>query len=340
MNILLISPLAVPITPQATYAGIERLVWVYSKEFLALSHNVTVICHPDSVFPADAHCLRATHTSDMAQAEIAAYQLYQGQIRGFDAIIDFSHLHLASRLMANLPSANIFWHAPSTGKYPKAPYNIIAPSQWAAREFRRVYGQDSRVMRVIAIDPNEYCYSGAKSDRFLAVGRNDPEKGNINAIRLCHFLDVKLDIIAARGLHHGDEPLTPYEKEVMEACDGDQIRFLGDVATAPKIELMQAARGLIYITDHEEVTNHKAQECMMCGAPAIMNAIGAAQEIVIHGETGYLGRRDKDWLEAIENIDKIDRRRCSDLITQQWNKADVVRAWIPLLEEVAGGARW
>ena len=342
MKVLLVSPLAVPINPRTTYSGIERLVWVYSGELLAQGQEVAVVGHRDSVFPEGVEHLKAEPMADFSASEIRAYQTFQYKLRSYDVIHDFSHLHLASRTNDNLPSLNIFWHAPALAKYPKAPYNIIAPSQWAAREFKRIYHQEARAMRCIAIDPALYHPDdGQGSGRFLAIGRNDPEKGNLNAVNLCRQLGLPLDIIAARGLQHGlNEPLSDYEKLVRDSCDGKDICFLGDVSEFPKIALMQRAKALLYITDHPEVTSHKDQEAMCCGCPVICTAIGAAIEVVEHGITGFLGLTFKNYEQAIADLDSLDRAECSRVTTERWNKTAIVKAWLPLYQAVANGERW
>ena len=339
MRLLLISPLAVPINDKTKYSGIERLVWTHAQEFIAQGHQVGVWGHTDSVFP-EGVTLYSASAATYDQAEYQCYRLHQASLRQYDAIIDFSHLHLASRMIDNLPSLNIIWHAPALAKYPKAPYNIICPSNWGVREFKRVYGQDARALRVIAIDAAEYHPNGDRGDRFFCIGRNDPEKGNLNAIMVCKKAGVPLDIIAARGMQHGDAPLTEYEQAVMDNCDGKTIRFLGDLGAAEKIKVMQQARGLVYITEHPEITSHKDQEAMMCGTPAVVTAIGAAGEIVEEDVNGNLIRNERDVMTALKTFGDKDWSRCSATTTATWRKEEIIKTWLPLLQEVAQGLRW
>src|SRR3990167_2278552 len=120
MNILLISPPDIPIRPETRYLGIERMIWSYSKELIQ-NHKVTVMGHQDSIYPEGVQLLGIRPEPNKIP-ELQLYQTYQYLLRTFDVIHDWSHLHLAPRFTVNLPSLNIFFHAPALAQYPKAPY--------------------------------------------------------------------------------------------------------------------------------------------------------------------------------------------------------------------------
>jgi glycosyltransferase involved in cell wall biosynthesis len=339
MNILLISTLGFHITPEARYTGIERLVWEFSRQ-LVREHQVTVIGLEGSEYPEGVEFLPAEWNEDAILGEVRAYQSYSYLFRQFDVIHDFSHQHLAARLN-KLPAVNVFWHAPRLAKYPKAPYNIAAPSRWAAREFKLVYRQEARVQEVIIVDPEKYCLSTRRGERFLTLGRMGPEKGNLNAVILCQQLGLELDVVGGRGLEKSpDAPLTEYEKAIIERCDGKQIRFLGEVDDQTKIELMQTCKALIYITDHPEVTSHKIQEAMFCGAPVIGPNIGALPEIITNGVNGYLCNTPEEYSWAVLNVDKLKPWKVYPEVVERWRPETIVNNYVKLYNEVKEGARW
>jgi len=329
----LISPLGFAINEQTRYSGIERLVWEYARE-LVKKNKVTVMGHADSVYADGVSLLSYRPYGDIfVQAELSMYQMYQSELRNFDVIHDFSHQHLASRYN-NLPSLNIFWHAPSTGLYSKSPYNIIALSKWAASEFKKYYHQESRVQQSIVVDLSKYNLPNRpRGNRFLTLGRMAPVKGNLNAVLLCEKARVPLDICGADS-----DP--EYREEIERHCDGRDIRLLGEVKDKHKIALMQHCRGLIYCTTHPEVTNHKLQEAMLCGAPVIVSAIGASNEIVTHRVNGYLCTSEDEFLNAIEGVDRLEPYLAYKELQQTYSIENVVNNYIPLYEQVAGGLRW
>ncbi len=337
MKILLISPVLHPITPDSKYIGIEKMVWHYARE-LVKEHDVSVIAHQASVYPEKVKLLGVEPPSNFYDLELKAYQTYQYLLRTFDVIHDWSHLHLASRQMVKLPSLNIFFHAPSLSRYPKSPYNIIGLSKWATREFKRVYHQEARYQYSIGIDTSVYKTSQRhRGERFLTIGRMAPEKGNLDAIRLCRVNGQQLDVVGGRGLEKANEPLDEYEQAIQRSCDGKNIKFLGEVSEEQKIKLMQDCKALIYITSHPEVTSHKLQEAMLCGAPVIVPNLGAMHEIVTDKVNGYICDRPDGFLWAMENIDKLTPNKV-DL--KRFSIENVVKNYIPLYKEVASGLKW
>ena len=333
MKVLLVSPLGYPINETKRYSGIEQLVWNYASE-LCKAHEVSVMGHGDSVFPNSVDVLAyvpSVGEDIYLQAELKSYQIHQSRIHEFDIIHDFSHSHLISRFNKNMPSLNLFWHAPLIAKFPKAPYNIIGLSHWACREFLRVYGQRAKYQQSIALDTSFYKLSKRhRGDRFLSLGALTPRKGHMGAIELCKASGNKLDIV---GKGYDDE----YEASIRKACVTTQFRFLGEVTDEVKVKLMQDCKALLFVNQEPEVTSHKVQESMMCGAPVITASIGALSEIVTHGRNGWLCDTIPDYLKAMEQVDKLPM----DLpINDIYSIENVVRAYIPLYEKVAGGLRW
>jgi len=244
--------------------------------------------------------------------------------------------------MPNLPSLNIFWHAPALAKYPKAPYNIMGLSKWACREFRRIYQQDAKYQYSVCIDTELYkpLPDVKRNDRFLSVGRMGAEKGNLNSAILCKELGYELDILTARA--EVNKPITDYEKQVMAIADGEKIKIWWekDYNEQSKIKMMQTCKGLLYVTEHPEVTSHKNQEALLCGAPAILPNIGAAPEIVTQGVDGFLCDSENDFIEAIKNVDKLDASKTYETNKDRWGVQSVVKNYLPLYQKVMEGARW
>lgn len=341
MRVLLISPLGLAVTSSMRYGGIERLVWEFARELDKQGHDVTVQCVKGSVFPPKVKLLEC-NGGGIYDQELNAWRIHSNLYRQFDIIHDFSHQHFATRNAPQyLRSVSAFWHSPALAKYIKAPYNIVAPSVWAAKEYKRVYHQEARYQEIIIIDPEKYHTGGKRGDRFLTIGRMAEEKGNLNAAKICKELGLSLDICGGRGLEKTDQdPLTEYEQAVMNLCDGKQIVFRGEVTDEEKIELMQACRALLYITDHMEPTSHKIQECIACGAPVIAPQLGALSEVVIHNVNGYLCNDWQEYKDAIANLDKLKPTACYDSFLKKYNPTAVTSDYIKLYERVAGGLRW
>ena len=337
MKVLLVSPLGYPINSETRYSGIEKLVWNFASE-LRKFMGVAVWAHGQSKFPDDV--LHFSYTPEMGEdiysdAELSCYQQYSSMIRDFDVIHDFSHSHLIARYNPNMPTLNIFWHWPVVARFPKAPYNIVAPSRWAAMEFRRVYHQHARYLPTIALDVGMYKvnHNRHRNDRFLSLGILTQRKGHLEAIAICRKAGVPLDIVG-KGL--GDE----YEEQVRKACDGRQIRFLGEVFEEEKVRLYQTNKALLFVNQEPEVTSHKVQEAMLCGMPVIVSNIGALPEIVSQGVDGLLCNNEEQFLQAIEEIDRVNPLPTYEQFKAKYSIENVVSANMKVYEDVANGLRW
>lgn len=337
MRIVLISPLGFPVNSETKYAGIEKLVYEYARS-LSNSHEVTVLGHSQSIFP-DKVTLLGTDSAGIQdiyiEAEIKQYQTYQSILRNFDIIHDFSHQHFASRFNPNLSSLNLFWHAPNEIQYLKAPYNIIGLSRWACRQFKQYYHQEARYQQSIGLDIETYKIDSQKkrTDRFLCLGIMDTQKGNLEVAKLCNEANVPLDIA-------GQPFNKDYVQEVLKYVDGKQIRYLGEVSESDKVSLMQTCKALVYYSDRPEVTSHKVQESMLCGAPVITARIGALPEIITDGINGILCKSSDDYLQAFKNVDSLIPSKVYNSLIETYNIRNVTKNYEPLYLEVAKGLRW
>ena len=334
MNILLISPLVYPINKDTLYAGIEKLVWDYAKELIK-EHDVTVMGHEDSVYPEGVKHLKTKPKGDpFVSAELFQYQSYQYKLRKFDVIHDFSHQHFACRYNYKLPAVNVFWHAPRESRFPKAPYNIIAPSEWAANEFRLTYQQGAVPMQCITVDSEVYHPEGERGDRFLTLGIMHPNKGNLAAIMLCLSAGVPIDVV---GKFTGEDE--EYEKNIRRLHDGHNVNVMGEVSQEEKVKLMQKCKALIYAIGYEEVTSHKIPEAMCCGAPIITSPAGALPEIITSPNDGFLCRNEGEYLKAINGVGSLEQNVVIPTILK-YSAKKVCSDFVELYKKVKGGEQW
>ena len=345
MKILLFSPMELPFTVGARYTGLERLAVEFSGELTKQGHTVSLLAHKDTSVPQGVKlldCEGYINNDRTTHAEQKAFMVWQSAFYNYDVIWDIGHLHLIARFMNNLPTVNVLNHAPEHAHYEKAPYNIVSWSKWGVGQFRKYYHQEARYQETIMIDPSIYKPSGKpRGDRFLTLGRMSADKGNLRAAVLAKKMGFPLDIVGGRGSEVArGQKLTEYEAAIVDMCDGKQLRFMGEVSDEEKIELMQSCKALLYTTDHTEITSHKIQEAMMCGAPVIVPNRGGIPEIVTNGVDGYLCNDDGEYALGVVNVDKLDPTKTHEAVAAKYNRENVTRDYVKLFEEVANGLRW
>ena len=58
---------------------------------------------------------------------------------------------------------------------------------------------------------------------------------------------------------------------------------------------------------------------MLCGTPLIAVDYGAFTETIVDGVTGFRCHTLGDWLKAIDDVDKLDRRRVAESARNRFN---------------------
>lgn len=213
--------------------------------------------------------------------------------------------------------------------------------------FKQYYHQEARYQQSICLNTNVYKPDFSKyerGDRFLTLGIMDEQKGNLEAAILCNHLGLKLDIVG--------QPFNPeYVKQVEQYCVGDQIKYLGEVSHEEKVRLMQTCKALIYMLKRPEVTSHKIQESMLCGAPIITSRIGALPEIVQHYVDGLLCDNDEGFANALKTIGEwtlgglygfntFPAKRRYEFLKECYSIEYVCKNYELLYKQVAEGLRW
>jgi glycosyltransferase involved in cell wall biosynthesis len=148
---------------------------------------------------------------------------------------------------------------------------------------------------------------GAGDGGYLAyLGRMVPEKGAHRAIRIARDADRRL-LIAAKMREPAEQEF--FDSEVRPLLGGD-IEYIGELGTDEKRDLLCGASALLNPIDWPEPFGMVMIESLACGTPVVTRAVGAAPEIVAHGQVGFLGRTDKDLTKALARVDELDRLSC------------------------------
>jgi glycosyltransferase involved in cell wall biosynthesis len=80
-------------------------------------------------------------------------------------------------------------------------------------------------------------------------------------------------------------------------------------------------------------------DALACGTPVIAFPEGAARELVIDGETGFLVRDEREMGEAVGRLQQIDARDCRAWVSQHCDVDVVATAYERTYRAVARPAR-
>jgi glycosyltransferase involved in cell wall biosynthesis len=189
------------------------------------------------------------------------------------------------------------------------------------------------------IDVESFPYEEQKEDYLLFLGCMAPVKGTHLAIEAARCLGKRL-IIAAKV----DRADRQYFRDVVEPLiDGDLIQFVGEVDGTLKRRLYARACCLLVPICWEEPFGLVMVEAMACGTPVIAFARGAATELVVDGETGFLVHDIDGMVRAVHRVDRIDPQRCRRHVEENFSVQRMTEGYLAvyerILEEAAIGER-
>jgi glycosyltransferase involved in cell wall biosynthesis len=172
------------------------------------------------------------------------------------------------------------------------------------------------------IDLDEWPFLDEKDDGLLFLGRLDPDKGPHRAIEAAHRAGRRLALAG---------PVQPeaeefFANEVEPHIDDDHVRYLGPLGPDDKREVLVRAGGLLMPIEWAEPFGLVMIEALATGTPVIAFDRGAAAEIVVDGENGFLVSDVDGMVAAIDRLHEIDPHHCRRSV-QRFDVATVCAAY-------------
>jgi glycosyltransferase involved in cell wall biosynthesis len=111
------------------------------------------------------------------------------------------------------------------------------------------------------------------------------------------------------------QPIQPGQEEFFEAevrprLDGERVQFIGEVGGVRKQELFARAAALLMPIRWPEPFGMVMIEALACGTPVVAFPEGAASEIVVHGDNGFLVEDEAEMADATARLGELDPSRC------------------------------
>jgi glycosyltransferase involved in cell wall biosynthesis len=195
-----------------------------------------------------------------------------------------------------------------------------------------------RIERVIAngIDLDRFQPSKKKGNYAVAMGRICPEKGFHLAFDAAAQAGVKL-IIAGKVFDY-PEHREYFESQIRPRL-GTNARFIGSVGGARKSQLLAGAKCLLVPSLAPETSSLVAMEAIASGTPVIASRVGALEEIVSHGKTGFLVRSVEEMPDAIALADSISPDVCRREAEQRFSAETMSAEYLNLYRSVLASAK-
>ena len=343
MKILQVAPLWERVPPPG-YGGTEAVVSVLTDALVRAGHDVTLWASGDSLTLAE---LRSVYPRSLRTAKGVKDGTPYDWVHVTAAVadgeeFDIIHNHAGEPVMAlaglvNVPmlttmhclitsDTRIVW------QHYSGYYNTVSRAQFSTVPPLERPQHAGVVCN--AVDVASFPFSTQKDDYLLCLNRVAPEKGTHLAIEAARRAGRKL--IIAGKVDHVDRDY--YEAAVKPRVDGRDVMFLGEADQRTKRELYARAACVLMPICWEEPFGLVMVEAMACGTPVIAFARGAAPELIVDGETGFVVRDVDSMVEALWKIDAIEPIRCRQHVEANFDIPVMVEGYLRRYREIVGAA--
>jgi len=322
--------------PAPGYGGVESVVSTLTEALVRRGHDVTLFCAPGSVSRATVvTLLEESHPDEIERSLYEVDHVGQAFDRidlaaggdCFDVVHDhcgFTGLAMASRI--DTPLVHTL-HGPFTADTAafyarhghKAALVGISRAQLASAPPE--LGPIGSIPN--PIDLQAWPLQERKGDYLLWIGRMTREKGPHRAIAAARAVDVPL--VLAGVIQPGQQAF--FDREVAPHIDGTRVRFVGEVGGSAKRSLFARARGLLMPIRWDEPFGMVMVEALACGTPVIAFPEGAARELVIDGQTGFLVNNVSEAVQALDRVSEIHRSACRQRVRQLFSIEAMVESY-------------
>lgn len=183
------------------------------------------------------------------------------------------------------------------------------------------------------VDLDVYPYRDEKEDFLLFLGRCNPEKGPEVAVEVAKRAGKHLKMVVKRA-----EPaeIEYWERMVEPRLTGDED-IVFDVSHEEKVDLLSRAQGTLCTIQWAEPFGLVMAESMACGTPVIAAPLGAAPELVVDGETGFLRSEIDEMVECVAALKDISPEACRARVAEKFTAGTMVSGYERVFERVVAG---
>jgi len=178
------------------------------------------------------------------------------------------------------------------------------------------------------IDMEQFDFEGSPEDYLLFFGRIHPDKGTAEAIEIARACNKKL-LIA--GIIQDKEY---YQRYVFPQLENESAEYIGSVGPAERSTLLGRARALLHPINFDEPFGLSVIEAMACGTPVIAFNRGSMPELIVHGKNGFLVNSLAEAIQAVSEIEEIDRNCCRQHVARYFTADRMVDEYIKVYSQI------
>lgn len=315
-----------PVSPNLGYNGLEASVLYLINELVSEGHEVVLYSHPDSVTAATLISPYPGYAYRMeSQDERVGYEvILLTQLLADADRYDIVHMHFmpihALVMMKDCHVPVVYTlHNPVRYQYPKEEdpllteglAKLLRPCIFVSHDQKASFQESYSIPCYTVIHwglPHhqttlpEFSYEEQNYLAYLAFMSEN--KGAHMAVEAMNVLDEDKRLLMAGGR---DEQF--WQSEVAPYVDGKRIKYLGVIKDQElKKRFLCGAEALLVPVQWPEPFGITLIEAMAMGTPVIGTPMGALNELVVEGKTGFLVHDLAELPDIIEKAKVLDRQ--------------------------------
>ncbi len=323
------------------YGGIEILVWNLIEALNDKGHEVVLVAPKGSKSPRIGQLVETVEAEGNFDAERTAFDLYQDnkELLECDVIVGHNWAGFEYRLKERHDHLKVMHvhHGHCTWKSmpPFSRPNLTGISHFMAKELMDRFAIPVR-HAYNGVDLDAYPYKEKRGERYLYLGRMATYKQPHVAVWLARKFGFGLDIVGGEFVENPG-----YVQYIKDQCDGEQIKFHGEVSHEEKVKFLQDCYALIFPSAMGEPFGLVAIEAFACGKPVLALSDGAIPEVVSDGMTGYVCNNMYE-MERIIKEDLLIEIRAQDCLqrAQFFSKENCAERYLELFSDILDGKEW
>jgi glycosyltransferase involved in cell wall biosynthesis len=331
------------LVPPKGYGGIERMVAMFAKEYVALGHEVHLLvtngskiegCVMHNFGPEGFPPNKWTSTIALPKAWLFLWKHrhYFHLIHNFGRLAYL--LPILNRHVCKIQSYQREITEKNISKITKLKNRNLVFTACSADLLSRIRQKGRWAVVYNAVDFDAYKLSEPENITaapLMFLGRIEKVKGCHIAIQVALKTGSKL-IIAGNKSSLKEEALY-FEEQIVPYIDGKQIVYTGPLNDEEKNYYLGQSKALLFPIEWNEPFGIVMIEAMACGTPVIAFKMGSVDEVVEEGITGFKAHTVTEMIAAIEELPTFNRSRCRERARMRFSSSFVAGQYLALFQK-------
>ncbi|TRZ78403.1 glycosyltransferase family 4 protein [bacterium] len=341
MKIAVVTSCSIKLFPgiDHTPLSISAITYNLTEELVKMGHDVTLFATSDSITSAKLadnllkstdHKLKNFNYNNPIHNKLLHQHFEKAVLQGdnFDIIYGDTEDIIPYSKLTPTPTV-VTMHGPSISKARLFFKNekIIALSKNQIQN-----NPDLNFIGMVynGINISNFIYNDTPDDYLVWLGRITPIKGTLEAIEVAKKAGKKL--ILAGNIDNNEKEYV--DRILQEVQKNKLLEYVGEVDMNEKNHLLKKAIATLMPIQWEEPFGLVAIESMACGTPVIAFNRGALPEIIQDKKTGFIVKTEKEMIDAVKNIDKIDRQICRQHIERSFTIQKMAEKYDKIFKQI------